>query len=240
MSDPSSAGVEWRRAIDAISARRSTDAISARRRLCRARRRDIGYRRGASRSRAWVYVYRKYATAAVFERIDAGSRVHERSRSRRARGRACIDYGCTCIVNTRPRPYSNASMRYLRDRGEIAVASRARSCIHRHRFVRSRRGDRVGRDGRDVRAAAGETELRLRCARRDATGRDGTRDDATTTRGRSRVEGARSRAGSRRRASDGARDARGTRATATARSGSGETDGCGDRAREQRCACRRR
>ena len=41
--------------------------------------------------RLWVYVYRKYATAAVFERIDARSRVHDGARARRARGRACID-----------------------------------------------------------------------------------------------------------------------------------------------------
>ena len=78
------------------------------------------------------------------------------------------------------------------DRGR--VNTRGRAFIDA--FVRDY-GDRVGRDGRDVRAAAGETELRLRCARRDATRRD---YDATTTRrrraSRSRVEGARSRAGS--------------------------------------------
>jgi hypothetical protein len=48
MSDPSSAGVEWRRAIDAISARRATDAISARRRgTGPATRYRISARRGA-------------------------------------------------------------------------------------------------------------------------------------------------------------------------------------------------
>ena len=72
-----------------------------------------------------MYVYRKYATAAVFERIDAGSRIPDRSRARRARGRACVDYGFTCIVNTRPRPYSNASMRdraSTMERGRVARA----------------------------------------------------------------------------------------------------------------------
>ncbi len=77
-------------------------------------------------------------------------------------------------------------------------------------FVRDY-GDRVGRDGRDVRAAAGETELRLRCARRDATRRDydaGRRDDdARAIEGRGRaVEGGISTARERRRAGR-ARDA---------------------------------
>ena len=79
----------------------------------------VGRRRVASRDRRDIGASRDRRDIGATARDGTGDAISDIGAARRGRA-----HGCTCIVNTRPRPYSNASMRdrgATRDRGRAFI-----------------------------------------------------------------------------------------------------------------------